>query len=45
MDRRDEQNVELFRAYTTEEIREQEAALATSGFFRGDYCCGYLKAV
>lgn len=34
MDRKHEQ-IELFRAYTLEEMNEKETALATNGYFRG----------
>lgn len=41
MDRKNEQ-VELFRAYTADEMQEKETALATSGFIRGYGSSNYL---
>ena len=36
MERRVEEQVELFRAFTVEEVREHEAAHAIGGYFRGE---------
>lgn len=41
MDRRDDQSVELFRAFTAEEVREREHALISYGY-RGEFCSGGL---
>lgn len=36
------EKVELFAAYSVEEIQVREEAMATSGYFRGEYCSGSL---
>lgn len=43
MERREDQSVELFRAYSAKEIQDREHAFGFTPF-RGEYCSGPLKA-